>query len=116
MSAALVAGDFNGDGKLDLALANSDGSVSILLGNGDGTFQAPQTFATGTTDPTQMVVGDFNRDGKLDVATATYETSSFNSIFWATEMGLSSPTSITLHPQARLLWYSGILTVTGISI
>ncbi len=34
---AVTSGDFNGDGKLDLAAANSvDGTVSVLLGNGDG--------------------------------------------------------------------------------
>ena len=40
--------DLNGDGKLDIAVANSgSNSVSILLGNGDGTFQPPLSFATG---------------------------------------------------------------------
>ena len=38
---SVAVGDFNGDGKLDLATANGRYDVSVLLGNGDGTFQAP---------------------------------------------------------------------------
>ncbi len=65
-----MTGDFNGDGKADLAVANKGtNQVSILLGNGNGTFQAPVTYATGT-DPEYMVVADFNGDGKADLATA----------------------------------------------
>ena len=46
---ALVAGDFNGDGRTDLAVANSDDNdVSMLLGNGDGTFQDQVTYAVGS--------------------------------------------------------------------
>src|SRR5712671_6639206 len=66
---AVVTGDFNGDGRLDLAVANySSSTVSILLGNADGTFQAAQNFATGGA-PLSLAVGDFNGDGKLDLVT-----------------------------------------------
>jgi hypothetical protein len=70
--AAAVAGDFNGDGKLDVAWsdANSE-TVNISLGNGKGGFQAPIPFSPGTLFPypgSQMIAGDFNGDGKLDVA------------------------------------------------
>jgi len=70
----LVSGDFNGDGKLDLAVANStDNNLTILLGNGDGTF-SPVTSspATGTT-PFGLAVGDFNGDGKLDLAVSNFD-------------------------------------------
>ncbi|MGH9702725.1 MAG: FG-GAP repeat domain-containing protein, partial [Candidatus Acidiferrales bacterium] len=71
-----IVADFNGDGKLDLAVASShDDTVSILLGNGDGTFQSPLIFTVGHADrtvtgPVALVAGDFNRDGKLDLALA----------------------------------------------
>jgi dienelactone hydrolase len=67
---SVAAGDFNGDGKLDLAVANNGGTnVSVLLGNGDGTFQTAVSYATGSV-PRFLAVGDLNGDGKLDLAVA----------------------------------------------
>lgn len=64
---ALVVGDFNGDGKPDLAVANSgSGDVSILLGNGDGSFRGPLNFNAGA-GPKAIATGDFNGDNKLDL-------------------------------------------------
>ena len=69
---AIVAGDFNGDGKLDIAVTDSGAdAVYILLGNGDGTFQQPITIAVGD-EPDAIIAGDFNNDGKLDLAIANY--------------------------------------------
>ncbi len=69
---AVAVGDFNGDGKLDMAVAEEgDNTVSILLGNGDGTFQSQSTFPTGVA-PDAIVAGDFNGDGKLDLGVANF--------------------------------------------
>jgi hypothetical protein len=69
---AIVTADFNGDGKLDLAVTDSVGNaVIILLGNGDGTFGTPTTIPVGN-GPDAIVAADFNNDGKLDLAIANY--------------------------------------------
>jgi len=68
---SVTVGDFDGDGKLDLATADNDtnGAVSVLLGKGDGSFKVPRNFAVGA-NPASIVTGDFDGDGKLDLATA----------------------------------------------
>ena len=73
----LIAADFNGDGKIDLAISyfgdtdtNLGGEVFVLLGNGDGTFRAPQPVNAVST-PVPIAAADFNGDGKLDIAVAS---------------------------------------------
>ena len=67
---SVAVGDFNGDGKPDLAVANSGSDrVSVLLGKGDGTFQPAVNYGAGA-DPWSVVAGDFNHDGKADLAVA----------------------------------------------
>jgi hypothetical protein len=72
----LAVGDFNGDGRLDLAIANEftatgadNQTVSVLLNQGDGAFSAPISFTVGAR-PDMIAVGDFNGDGAPDLAVA----------------------------------------------
>jgi hypothetical protein len=63
-----TVGDFNGDGRSDLAISGCDATqncyICTLLGNGDGTFQAP-TAALSAFGP--LAAADFNVDGNLDL-------------------------------------------------
>jgi hypothetical protein len=71
-SVQIVAGDFNHDGKLDIASANSvlggavSAGVSISLGNGDGTFQGATTY-DGSNSVESIISGDLDGDGNLDI-------------------------------------------------
>jgi hypothetical protein len=66
----VAVGDFNRDGKLDLAVANElSVNVTVLLGTGTGSFGAARSFGAGPT-PVSVVVGDLNGDGTLDLAVA----------------------------------------------
>ena len=76
VSLSATIGDFNGDGKADLAVVNEGSdSISILIGNGNGTFQSPASISLDepgiSVSPTSIVAADFNKDGKLDLAVAT---------------------------------------------
>lgn len=69
-AAEIASGDFDADGKPDLAVANAGSdNISIVLGNGDGTFGDAKNIDVGE-DPRDVRVGDFNGDDKLDLVVA----------------------------------------------
>ncbi len=81
---AAILGDFNGDGKPDIASTGENLlDVSILLGKGDGTF--PNAIGTQLPSaalgfPGQIVGADLNGDGKLDLAVSLASRTSASSL------------------------------------
>ncbi len=83
----IALGDFNKDGRWDLAAVNFFGnSVSLATGNGDGTFKTPTKYAVGH-GPESLVVGDFDNDARADIVTVNHTDSSASFLFGKTDGG-----------------------------
>jgi hypothetical protein len=65
----VTSGDFNGDGMLDLAVANEGTSnVFIFLGTGTGSFSFHRSYSVTGPRPQNVIAADLNNDGRLDLA------------------------------------------------
>lgn len=91
----VVSGDFNGDGKLDLAYFGGPGIV-VMPGKGDGTFSAPITTVTGGGGPL-IGVGNFNDDKNLDLV-GVFPANSAASVFFGNGNGTFQPAIVSSVP------------------
>jgi hypothetical protein len=112
---SLAVADFNGDGKLDLAV-NTGNAISTLMGNGDGTFQ---TFVDQPASSlgTSIAAADLNGDGLMDAATTRLvflatvaEFSTYSVDFGSVAVGVTSP------PQIVTLFNAGSSALTISSV
>jgi hypothetical protein len=99
---SIAVGDFNGDGKADLALADTM-AVNVLIGNGDGTLQAPVKYPAGQF-PSSLSVVDFNGDGNMDIVVANGDCGApLVSVLLGTGTGTFQPAVSYTAPDTCLL-------------
>ncbi len=116
-SRELVLGDFNGDGKPDLAVTNGTyESVEILTGNGLGRFSAPVSFIIGS-GTYSLAVGDYNADGLPDIASANYGSSIVSVLLNNTRASnLVTTVSGASYLPAGALTSDGIASAFGVGL
>jgi hypothetical protein len=75
---SVAAGDFNADGKADLAVAQgSSNVVSVLLGKGDGSFEAGSPYVVGN-GPAKIIAADLTGSGATDLVSLNQLSNTFS--------------------------------------
>jgi hypothetical protein len=114
---AVAVGDFNHDGKLDVAAAvYYTGQVAVLLGNGNGTFQPSvyYTIDSKLESVSFIAAADFRGDGNLDLAVADRLGLNISVLLGNGDGTFQSPVQYpTTPPMRQPLWRSATSTMTA---
>jgi hypothetical protein len=107
-----AVGDFNSDGKLDIALGATNGPVSLLYGNGQKGFSAPVNFPVGT-GVSFLLAADFDTDGKTDLAVLSSDNTGFAILLNSGNGGFAAPAVYTLGIDLPTAMASGDFNSDG---
>jgi hypothetical protein len=112
---SLASGDFNLDGKLDLAVVSKNlSSVSILLNQGSR-FVLGGSYDVGS-NPSAIAAGDFNNDGKTDLAVANQSSNTFTLLYGNGIGGFDNGGSINTLPQPSSIFFADFNKDGGLDI
>jgi large repetitive protein len=109
---AVLASDFSGDGKLDLAVAQeSSNTVTVLPGRGDGSFKPGASYTTGN-GPVSLIAADLNGDGKADLITSNQAENTF-SVLLANGDGTFKPSLNFVAGNSPAAVAAGVFSSSG---
>jgi len=98
---AVVAGDFNEDGKIDLAISNGgDNTIYVLLGNGDETFKIPEVLYTNGQSPVWLTAARLRPTGHLDLIAVDADSKQVEVLSGNGDGTFQASTTVATLPQA----------------